>query len=91
MAAHAQRRGAHRRKRPRRALPGLPARAGCPVGSGRHRRRQRDPFSLLVAEESASFRALHEAERGLFRSLCTGSHYFHTPQAGGKVDKDNPT
>ncbi len=28
-------------------------------------------------------------ERGLFRSLY--SHYFHTPEAGGKVDKDNLT
>ena len=43
----------------------------------------------------SSFRALHEvtAARGLFCSLYTdrGSHYFHTPEAGGKVDKDNPT
>lgn len=31
-------------------------------------------------------------ERGLFCSLYTdgGSHYFHTPEAGGKVEKDNP-
>lgn len=33
------------------------------------------------------------AGRGLFCSLYTdrGSHYFETPVAGGKVDKDNPT
>lgn len=33
------------------------------------------------------------AGRGLFGSLYTdrGSHYWHTPQAGGKVDKGNPT
>ena len=33
------------------------------------------------------------AERGLFCSLYAdrGSHYWHTPAAGGKVDKDNPT
>ena len=31
--------------------------------------------------------------RGLFCSLYTdrGSHYWHTPAAGGKVDKENPT
>ena len=32
-------------------------------------------------------------ERGLFCSLYTdrGSHYWRTPEAGGKVDKDTPT
>lgn len=31
--------------------------------------------------------------KGLFSSLYTdrGSHYWHTPEAGGKVDKRNPT
>ncbi|MCY4647078.1 MAG: hypothetical protein OXE73_09395 [Gammaproteobacteria bacterium] len=31
--------------------------------------------------------------KGLFDSLYTdrGSHYWHTPEAGGKVYKDNPT
>ena len=31
--------------------------------------------------------------KGLFSSLYTdrGSHYWHTPEAGGKVDKNNPT
>jgi hypothetical protein len=33
------------------------------------------------------------ARYGLFASLYTdrGSHYFHTPEAGAKVDKQNPT
>jgi transposase len=33
------------------------------------------------------------AAKGLFSSLYTdrGSHYFFTPKAGGKVDKDKPT
>ena len=33
------------------------------------------------------------ARKGLFCSLYTdrGSHYFHTPEAGGKVDKSKPT
>ena len=43
----------------------------------------------------SSFRALAEVirERGLFCSLYAdrASHYWHTPDAGGKVDKDNPT
>ena len=43
----------------------------------------------------STFLALGEviAARGLFCSLYAdrGSHYWHTPEAGGKVDKDNPT
>ncbi len=51
----------------------------------------------FVAEEGtmSSFEALAEVieEHGLFCSLYAdrGSHYWHTPEAGGKVDKDNPT
>ncbi len=53
--------------------------------------------AFFVAEEGtlSSFRGLYEviAAKGLFCSLYTdrGSHYWHTPDAGGKVDKDNPT
>ena len=43
----------------------------------------------------SSLRALSEVirERGLFCSLYAdrASHYWHTPEAGGTVDKDNPT
>src|SRR3977135_3323042 len=52
---------------------------------------------FLVPEEgtASSFRALREVfeARGLPCSLYTdrGSHYFHTPVAGGKVAKDQPT
>ena len=51
----------------------------------------------LVEEEGtmSSFLGLREviAKHGLFCALYTdrGSHYFETPVAGGKVDKDNPT
>jgi len=33
------------------------------------------------------------SRHGLFCSLCTdsGSHHWHTPEAGGKLDKHNPT
>ncbi len=52
---------------------------------------------FFVAEDGtmSTFRALLEviAERGLFCSLYAdrASHYWHTPDGGGKVDKDNPT
>lgn len=53
--------------------------------------------AILVEEEGtlSSFRGLIEtiAAKGLFCSLYTdrGSHYFHTPEAGGKVAKDGHT
>jgi transposase len=105
----AARRGAHRRKRPRRPMPGmmlhqdgsrhawiggLPAMdliitmddATSAVYSG-----------FLVPEEgtASTFRALREVfeAKGLPCSLYTdrGSHYFLTPEAGGKVAKHQPT
>lgn len=53
--------------------------------------------AFLVREEDtlSSLRGLHEtiAAKGLFSALYTdrGSHYFHTPKAGGKVDKTRLT
>jgi len=53
--------------------------------------------AFLVEEEGtmSSFRGLAEtiAAQGLFRAFYTdrGSHYSHTPKAGGKVDKGRPT
>ena len=53
--------------------------------------------AFFVDEEGtmSSFRALSEASRakGLFCSLYAdrASHYWHTPEAGGTVDKDKPT
>lgn len=52
---------------------------------------------FFVAEEgtASSFQGVRETldDHGLFCSLYTdrGSHYWHTPIAGGKVDKTNPT
>jgi hypothetical protein len=44
---------------------------------------------------NSSFRGIHEtiAKHGLFCSFYTdrGSHYFFTPEVGGKVDKSRPT
>jgi len=51
----------------------------------------------LVAEEgtASSFVGVHDMirQRGSFASLYTdlGSHYWYTPEAGGKVAKENPT
>ena len=53
--------------------------------------------ALLVEEEgtASTFRALLEVfgRHGLPLSLYTdrGSHYFHTAEAGGKVDRGQPT
>jgi len=53
--------------------------------------------AFLVEEEGtmSSFEALRAvvAKHGLFCALYTdrGSHYFNTPDAGGKVDEDNLT
>jgi len=107
----APRRGAHRRKRERRPLPGMMLHQD---GSS-HQWLSSDPeqwwdlivtmddatseiySAVFVAEEGtlSTFSALDEVigERGLFCALYAdrGSHYWHTPKAGGKVDKDNPT
>jgi hypothetical protein len=55
-------------------------------------------YSMFFVEEEgtlSSFRGVHEviAARGLFCALYTdrGSHYWTTPEAGGKVDKVNLT
>jgi hypothetical protein len=55
-------------------------------------------YSAILLEEegtASSFLGLAEtiAKRGLFRALYTdrGSHYFHTPKAGGRVDKSRLT
>lgn len=55
-------------------------------------------YSMFFVEEegtASSFQGVHDVieTRGLFSSFYSdrGSHYWHTPEAGGKVDKDNPT
>lgn len=53
--------------------------------------------AFFVEEEgtASSFKGLRETieKHGLFSSFYTdrGSHYFHTPKAGEKVDKERPT
>jgi len=102
----AKRRGAHRRKRPRRPLPGMMLHQD----GSRHEWLLGQPAldlivtlddatgaiysAFLVAEEgtASTFQALAEVfgKHGLPLSLYTdrGSHYFHTPEAGGKIGRD---
>jgi transposase len=110
LIARAPRRGAHRKKRPRRPLRGmLLHQDGSP-----HRwlpalevpldlivtldDATSEIYSAFLVEEegtTSSFRALAEVidVHGLPCALYTdrASHYFHTPKAGAKVAKDQPT
>ena len=105
----AKRRGAHRRKRPRRPVPGMMLHQD----GSRHEWLQGQPpldliatmddatstiYSAFLVEEegtASSFQGLAEVfgAHGLPMSLYTdrGSHYFYTPEAGGKVDKSRLT
>jgi transposase len=105
----ARRRGAHRRKRPRRPMPGMMLHQD----GSRHAWLGGQPAldlivtlddatsailsAFLVEEEGtdSTFRALAEVfgRHGLPLSLYTdrGSHYFYTPEAGGKVDRSRLT
>jgi len=105
LLAKAPRRGAHRRKRPRRPMAGMMLHQDASTHAWLSGRGPLDLVvtlddatseiysAILVAEEGtvSSFRGVIEtiAAKGLFCSLYTdrGSHYFHTAEAGGKVDK----
>lgn len=105
----APKRGAHRRRRPRRPLPGMMLHQD---GSRHAWLAGREAMDLIVTMDDATseiysaflveeegtastFRGLLEVfeRHGLPLSLYTdrGSHYFHTDEAGGKVDRDRPT
>ena len=104
----APRRGTHRRKRPRRALPGMLVHQDGSM----HEWVAGQWWDLIVTMDDATsevysaffveqegtistFTALAEVivEKGLFCALYAdrAGHYWHTPEAGGKVDKDRPT
>ncbi len=105
----APRRGAHRRKRPRRPMVGMMVHQDASkhvwiegLGALDLVVTMDDATSeiysaILVEEEGtmSTFEGLIEtiAARGLFCSFYTdrGSHYFLTPEAGGKVDRSAPT
>jgi transposase len=104
----APRRGAHRRKRPRRALPGMMLHQD----GSTHEWVPGQWWDLIVTMDDATskiysaffveeegtmssftgLRQVIEAE-GLFCALYAdrAGHYWHTPEAGGKVDRNNPT
>lgn len=100
----APRRGAHRKKRPRKPLPGMMLHQD----GSRHEwvpgcqwdliatldDATTELYSAFFVEEEgtmSSFQGLREVieAKGLFSSLYTdrGSHYWHTEETGGKVDK----
>ena len=104
----ATRRGAHRKKRPRKPLPGMMLHQD----GSTHEWVPGCQWDLIVTLDDAtseiysaffvekegtrsSFRGLCEVieTQGLFSSLYTdrGSHYWHTDEAGGRVDKSRPT
>ena len=109
LLSRAKTRGAHRRKRPRRPLPGMMLHQD---GSRHEWVAGLDAMDLIVTMDDATntiysafllpeegtastFQALQEVfgEHGLPLSLYTdrGSHYFHTPEAGGPVDRTHLT
>ena len=109
LVPRAPRRGAHRRRRPRKPCVGMMLHQD---GSRHEWLAGVPPLDLIVTMDDATseiysaflveeegtastFRALKQVftDKGLPSSLYTdrGSHYFHTPEAGGKVDKSNPT
>lgn len=103
LLASAPRRGAHRRKRPRRPMVGMmlhqdasrhawvSGEAACDLVVTLDDATGAIYSAILVAEEgtASTFAGLLEVftAHGLPSSLYTdrGSHYFHTPAAGGKV------
>jgi transposase len=109
LVARRKKRGSHRRRRPRRPLPGMLLH----IDGSKHRWFQDDRYydlivilddatseiyyAQLVEEESTMtvMAGLREvvARKGVFCALYSdrGSHFFYTPEAGGKVDKSRPT
>jgi len=83
----AKKRGAHRRKRPRKALPGMMLHQD---GSPHH-------STFFVEQEGtmSSFQALREVigRHGLFGALSAdrGSHYWITKAADQGIDEETPT
>lgn len=109
LLVRAKKRGAHRRKRPRRPIPGMMLHQD---GSSHVWIGGLDEMDLIVTMDDATseiysafllpeegtdstFQALLEVFGGLGLPLSLytdrGSHYFFTPEAGGKVDRKNLT
>lgn len=103
-----EKRGAHRKRRERSALPGMMIHQD----GSTHEWIVGQKWDLIVTMDdatswhysmffvgqegtSSSFRGVHDVitSRGLFSSFYSdrGSHYWTTPEADGKVDKENLT
>ena len=104
----AKKRGAHRKRRERSALPGMMIHQDGSTHEWVVGQKwdlivtmddaTNEHYSMFFVDEegtASSFRGMHDviASRGLFSSFYSdrGSHYWHTPEAGGKVDKNNLT
>jgi hypothetical protein len=104
----AEKRGAHRKRRERSALPGRMIHQDGSTHEWVSGQKwdlivtmddaTSEHYSMFFVEEegtASSFRGVRDviAARGLFSSFYSdrGSHYWHTPEAGGKVDRENPT
>ena len=108
LAPKAEKRGAHRKRRERSALPGMMIHQDGSTHEWVPDQQwdlivtmddaTSEHYSMFFIEEegtASSFAGVHEviAVRGLFSSFYSdrGSHYWLTPEAQGKVDKENLT
>ena len=108
LAPQAKQQGEHRKRRARRALPGMMIHQDGSTHEWVADQQwdlivtlddaTSEHYSMFFVEEegtASSLRGVREVieARGLFSSFYSdrGSHYWLTPEAGGKVDKDNPT
>jgi hypothetical protein len=108
LVPRALKRGAHRKRRERAALPGMmihqdgsthewvPGQMWDLISTMDDATSEH--YSMFFVEQEgtfSSFRGVRDviAARGLFGSFYSdrGSHYWHTPEVGGKVDKENLT
>lgn len=104
----AKKKGAHRKRRERSALPGMMIHQDGSTHEWVAGQKwdlivtlddaTSEHYSMFFVEEegtASSFQGVQEVieKHGLFSSFYSdrGSHYWHTPEAGGKVDKENPT
>ena len=108
LIARGKRKGAHRKRRERSAVPGMMLHQD----GSRHEWVAGQQWDLIVTMDDATnehysmFFVVEESsasscagveetihKKGLFCSLYTdrGSHYWHTPEAGGRVDRVNLT
>jgi transposase len=109
LVAKQRRRGTHRRRRPRRPMPGMLLHIDASKHAWFQDGRYYDLITILddatseiyyaqLVEEEGTHTvmvAVREVveKHGWFAALYSdrGAHFFHTPQAGGKVDPNNVT